>query len=616
MMPVYFTAYDYGDGKALFLRPILLSFYNALRMFILESDYAELRDMVRGVSEWHHAFYMLYIALLSVIAPILTFTSVLSLFKNFRGMMRFALSRKKKIFIMSELNEKSLILAKSIKSDPRFTNALIVFTDVFPKEEEREYEMLGEAKKLDAICLKMDVTQLNIYSKKADIEVFLIGSDESENVEQAIRITTDLNEKNDKENVKLFVFTVKESNGYILDSVRYDNLLERAAQKGFGEGTFKLRRIDKIRQVVWNTLPDMHVFDLAQKKNKTLSVLILGMGLYGIEFFKALIWYCQFEGYKLKMTIVDNRTEGTDGKKGIRSAIEHRFPDLLRYNRSEVDGDAYYDVEIIEGVDMSGSVFDSLAVYDGVDEKLNLLARRIKSTDIAIVSLGDDEMNIDTSIGLRTLFDRIHGFNAKETTNIEDEKVQIYSVVYNERKSGLLHNAGTEDSGFLINHSNIPYNIHFIGSMTSQFKYDSIYDPALEAAAKMHHLGWVDVEAKISEKTQKDGGAPVSRLKTKNEERFEHFEYYRLSSIAKELHRRAIVSNEELRSQTVCNKGGGENCRCEKCLKAKKSEHRRWNAYTRLLGFVYLKNEKRVRAMQHNSLTGWEDLTDDNKRKA
>ena len=105
---------------------------------------------------------------------------------------------------MSELNEKSIALANSIrKTDER---AVIVFADVFEHDDEENYELMNAARDINAICLKRDVTHLNIIKKKGDVEIFLIGENESENVSQAVQLTTELNEKNKKHNVKIFVF--------------------------------------------------------------------------------------------------------------------------------------------------------------------------------------------------------------------------------------------------------------------------------------------------------------------------------------------------------------------------------------------------------------------------
>ena len=170
---------------------------------------------------------------------------------------------------MSELNEKSAALAKSIYD--KDNKSVIVFAEVFRQNKEEHYELFTQANSLKAICLKKDVTHLDIASKKGDVEIFLIGNDESENVSQAVKITNDLNKINSKHNVKVFVFSSNTGSACIIDSLKYDNLIQYAGDNDFGEHCFKIRRINERQQLIWNTVPEMKLYDLAENNDKTLS---------------------------------------------------------------------------------------------------------------------------------------------------------------------------------------------------------------------------------------------------------------------------------------------------------------------------------------------------------
>ncbi len=624
-IPIYYTAYDFGDKYAI-IRPFLLSVHSSLRIFILDGDYTFIKNSLNGQPELLRVLYSFYCVLLYVIAPIMTFTNVLFLFRDIVEEIRFWYHKHKKIYVMSELNQKSVALAKSIRDMDR--KAIIVFTDVFSQNEEDDYELLTQVRDIKGICLKRDVTHLNIINKKGNVEIFLIGEDESENVSQAVKITTELNSLNKKHNVKIFVFSSKDSSAYILDSIRYKNLLEFAGKNDYDDSTFKLRRIDEIRQLAWNTVSNMKVFETAQNNDNTISVLIAGMGSYGMEFFKALVWFCQFEGYKLKITVIDKFTDGEDGKITIKSIINHQCTDLLKHNMSTVDGDSYYDIEILSGIDLKTSDFEELALYSGNDEKKHKLSQRIKETNIAIISLGDDDLNIETAVEFRKLFDRIHTFKAKKDLPLEQEKIQIYSVVYDDQKSGILHcNDNVQEATFLLNHKDVPYHIHFIGGMSSQFNYSNVYDAKLEKKAFEHHVGWVEIEERIYNewkekeffekindndwyfKDEKTDDAMAS-----SREKYEKYEYYRLSSIAKELYKKAV--SESLSSLSKCTEDESrQTCVCENCVRRKKSEHMRWNAYTRCIGYSYKEGIRADRAKVHDNLVGWDKLSELDKLK-
>lgn len=611
-IPVYYTGYDFGDEWTI-LRPLLIAIHNSFRVFILDGEFDIIVDALKDEHLALQLCFSFYSACLYVIAPVLTFGNVLSLFKNIINELHYKMNNSKKHYIMSELNEKSIALAKSIYD--KNANAVIVFTDVFEQNEEDDYEILMQARDINAICLKKDISNLDITSKKGDMEIFLIGNDESENVSQAVKITKELNQKNSKYNVKVFVFSTKPSTAYILDSIKYDNLLKHAGEHGYGENCFKLRRIDEKQQLIWNTVPKMKLFDLADRNDKTLSVLIVGFGSYGIEFFKMLVWYCQFEGYKLQINIVDKCGKALEEKNYIKSLIDRACPELLKKN-----DDAQYDIKIFSGVDALTADIDELVLYDGVDADKLSEAERIRSTNLAFVSLGDDDINIEVAIHLRSLFDRAKGIIASKDIDWKDEAVDIYSIVYDNQKSSILYNeyATDQKSRILKNHKDTPYHIHFVGGLSSQFDYQNIYDADLEECAYQHHISWVEVEKKIymelhNEEKKKEIETYTSGDDFANSERkkYEQYEYYRRSSIAKELYCREINNTPTLSSATSClEQAHLQTCQCENCLRRKKNEHMRWNAYTRVIGYVYKDGARADRALLHNNLCAWELLPD------
>ena len=825
-IPYYYFIYDFGDFCKP-LRPFFLSVHNALRMFVVDADFEPIAQMLPleradgTVTDVTRAVVRIvfsgYCAVLYVVAPILTFTNVLAYFKNIIGAVRYWMIAFKKLYIMSELNEKSIALAESIAEKHRNKKEagrksakafVIVFTDVFSRNEEENYELMERAMKLGAICLKRDIIHLDIFSKKGDVEVFLIGSDESENTSQAIQITKELNKRNKKQNVKVFAFCSKPGTEHIFNSLQYDNLLNYASEKDFAESTFKLRRINEMRQLIWNTISQMELFSLARRHNNVLSVLIVGFGKYGPEFFKALLWYCQFEGYTLEINIVDGRQKKKDGRCPVRAIIDRISPEIMAKNRfSGNTGEAQYDIEVFSGVDAQTYELDEL-LYNGDGQRG--IRERLKRTNLVFVALGDDDINIATAIHLRSVFDRITGFQAKTNTSENGEPVAIYSVVYDELKSGILKDknemkcdadstknkqsslktdsdqnehlerpreaernmqtdggapavhgtkkgttgpspaqtdtqteekpakpdalgkevvgnqenvfsgqgdAAAESSaknneaaaqheardqkGFnrnhrmdtassdeqetvrLINYKGVPYNIRFIGGMSSQFNYRNIYDEELEDEAFERHTEWVKHEARVyqewkddkdkirkhswgfedwysvMEELEKDEKKPTKkeprmlallkritvklRRKAETEEeqaerekdkkkeeirqkwndykkqerkKYQKFEYFRLSSIAKQLYMDCIAKDEELKKAVTCEKSEPkQTCDCPCCQIRKRSEHMRWNAFVRTMGYIYCEEKRDDRALLHPNLRPWDELDELEKAK-
>ena len=610
-IPIYYLSYDFGDGAAI-LRPLLIAVHNSMRVFILDGEFDIIRDAVSGCSVPFRVIFSLYCAALYVTAPVLTFGNVLSLFQNFRSEMRFTLCQNRPIYIMSALNERSVTLSKSILEKFGDKRPVIVFTDVFEKNEEEEYELLLEARNLNAICLKKDAAHLNIKNKKCDVEMFLIGDDETENVSQAARITETLDAYGKKENVKVFVFATSTGSRYTIDSLDYPSLLSKAAKDHFDNGTFKLRRVDEVQNLVWNTVPEMEIMKLAE--SGVISVMIAGMGSYGMEFLKTLVWYCQLDGCRLEFNLFD-KSHMEAGRPGnaLEAMLHRQCPELIEKNPRNIDGDANYDIRCFDNVDFELDTFANMLLGDGEE------AERLRRTSIVIVALGDDDQNIETAVYLRSLFDRVNKVVAGTEIKPEQERPSIFSVVYNEKKSGEVN--GKAGRAALRDHKGVPYNINFIGSVSEQFSYGNIYDSDLEQSAFHHHISWSEVNKRAYEEMQADGGysqedmdnfsyylkTPEDELKQRTS--YERYEYFRHSSIAKEMHQRLKATSKDMTAKTTCLNGGhSQLCECENCVRRKKMEHNRWNAYMRSVGYSY--GAKRSdRARLHIDLKNWSELS-------
>ena len=622
-IPICYTDAMFQGERAIF-RPLLMAIHSTLRVFILDGEFNVVQNALAGQAPWLLRGYAWHAAVLYVVAPFMTFSNVLFLFKNIRDEFRYKSHIFRKHYIMSELNAKSIALAKSIHNLDK--KAVIVFTDVFEQNEEADYELLTEARDINAICLKKDIVHLNIQRKFADVELFLIGENESENVSQAVRITDALNRRDRKRNVKIFVFSQSPSAAYIVDSIQYDNLLRHASDGEYGPHCFKLRRINEKQQLIWNTIPSMKLFDLAQRNGNTLSVLIAGFGSYGFEFFKTLVWYCQFEGYKLEINIVDKQGKETTTEGRIRSIIDRACPELMQTNRVDREGEAFYDIEILSGVDLETADLDRLLQYQGEDAECQRLAQRLRRTNVALVAMGNDDTNIESAVHLRSLFDRIHDIRATDDLSWDQERVQIYAVVYDDQKAGIAHRNTREElvTHKLVDHTDVPYHIHFIGGMSTQFDYPNIYNEAFETDSYAQHRMWVKADQAIYEEWKAMDKPDLEPLENwyfvkecsdeagkEARKKYEQHEYYRLSSMAKELYNREIQTNLILREKTTCQQEGNrQTCQCANCLLRKRSEHMRWNAYVRIQGYSRTDGKKADRAKLHSNLRPWEELSE------
>jgi|GEM_PF-465614 len=478
-----------------FFKDVALAFHNTIKVFIADSDFKNVilehaGEILKGKS--FNGLYLFYCALLHILAPLSTVSYVLLLFKNVFAKLRFRMPSSYPIYIMSDLNERSIHLAKNIwNKDER--KAKIVFCDVYDEDVESNKGLLLEAKRIKAICLNREITNLDVSKKEQKVEFFLIADDETKNVNQALAII----ENNKKHfNRKVFVFATNVSSAYIIDSADKGALFD-VCDEYFEENKqvqtekcFKVRRVDESHSFAWDTVSKAKIFDRAVEVNgeKVISVLIVGFGRYGVEFLKATAWMCQMTGYKLEINVIDKIPEKENKRFKM---IKNQYSEFYEMNKENIDGDAFYDIEFYFGVDICNESLTELIK----DEKTKA---RLSRTTTAFVLLGDDDINIEAAVELRRAFDRLQGkvnvpVYCEKTLNNSDaeDSPAIFAAVFDEHRYIALKN-----SSAFKNHANQLYNIKFEGGLSRQYSYDKVYRKELEEKAYEHHVKWVEIEEK------------------------------------------------------------------------------------------------------------------------
>lgn len=630
-IPVYYVGYDFGDSYTV-IRPFLISIHHAFRVFILDGEFDTIRNAVEGFGTILHILFSLYAGLLYVLAPILTFSNVLSLFKNIKNEIRFSWHKKRPYYIFSELNERSITLAESIINDKdlKKNKPIIVFTDVFEQNEESDYEILLRAHDINAILLKKDIGRLNIKNKNSRVEFFLIGGNESENVEQAIKLTQEYKGECQSRPISIFLFSNKSSAGYILDSIdkglyTLDKSLiasieenpsiflkEKLYSSKTIDSGFYVRRIDGVEALAQQILKQDKVIDTIFNHNqdKTISVTILGMGGYGKEFLKYSLSLYQVFGYKVEINVFDAPSIENGVKKEIIKKLGHEWPEIIddptskSFVKNEI-GDSCYDIQFFDNVDCFSSDFDSLFTLE------SRFRERLKRTQIAFVALGDDDKNIDAAVMLRSLFDRVNNSVSISKSNSRANPM-IFSVVFDDRKTSNL--SCNQDGGGIVNYRGESIQIDFIGNLSYQYSYVRIKEKkALEDKALRYHLDWLRRDAakkKLDKQTDLD--ELVDSI-TKNTKAYMDYEYYRKSSIARAVHEELL---ECVKNYVKLHRVDDhpEDCLCDICAMSSITEHMRWNVYMRTLGYRYSPN-RNDRAKTHNLMVSWKDLPELDKYK-
>lgn len=418
----------------------LLAVFNSMQVFTIGCEFAVVKEAMSSCPEQLVSIFELWAAVIYVFAPVLTFGFVLSLFNNLSSYLKYLRCYFREAYVFSELNEKSLVLASDIRQ--REPKASIIFADVFDGNEEKSFELSEAAKKLGAICFKKDVLVINfnLHSAARDISFFAIDGNETENLNQALKL---IEQYRHRANTHLYVFSTKMESELLLTAV--------------DKGQIKVRRINEVQSLVNRVLYERGqiLFDHARTTSdgiKTISAVIVGMGRHGTEMVKALSWFGQMDGYKIEI-------HGFDKDPLAQERFTALAPELMSpdYNGVEIPGEAQYKI----------------AIHGGLDVETVSFARQIgqrKDATYVLVSLGDDDVNVKTAVNLRMYFERM-GVHP-----------DIQAIVYNSQQKKALEG--------IRNYRGQAYDIEFIGDLESSYIEKVIIDSELEEDALRRHLKW------------------------------------------------------------------------------------------------------------------------------
>ena len=438
--PMYYNMVegDYVRG----LKAVLMAAHNGLRMFALDGDFTFFSDVETPLADLgipfrsaYHAFTIVYY----IAAPVLSATFLLSFIKNLKAKFRFAFSINKELFVFSEINIKTVTLAKSIKENNK--KACLIFCDVSEKVKEDNNELYESALETNAIIFEKDISSLNFkrHSKKMDkgVHLFIISDDDEKMLNQYNELVS---QNKDRKNGKIYLFS-RSSQGDLSFNQYSDKLIST-------------RKYDSDFLIIYNYLYNSGVklFETAKDTGhgtKKISIVIVGFGLNGKMLTKALAWYCQMTGYELEINVYDSDPLA-------KSKFKAEAPELLNpaFAHPHSKQETQFVINIHGGLDVS--TYEFLQEIDMVAD----------DTTFAFTCLGNDEKNLDTSMKLRMIFER------------HNNKAHIVSVVYSGKK---------EFVSKAKNFKNQDYDIVCIGSYETTYSYDFVINSELEKEAIKAH---------------------------------------------------------------------------------------------------------------------------------
>lgn len=365
---------------------VLRSLQHTMRLFSGDDNYENIMQMLTNATQAGEGFgieqfewcYEFIGDILFLVAPLFTFLFILSFFKNLVHYLNYKRCFWREAHIFSELNERSLALAKSIKEQNK-KKVSIVFADIIDKNEEAHLDLVEGAKKIGAILFRKDMESINFNNwpifkfKKRSLKFYLISDDENEKIRHAESII---------ENYKY----VSKSELYFISNNLESIVFLNSFEEDKKNWKLNVIRVNDIRSLVYQNL-ETHGIELFENANllddgtREISAAVVGLGQYGMEMIKALLWYCQLPGYRVKITAFDEQKDAADRFKASCPEIK------VNTGNSDEFGDMRYTLEIKK------ASFGTESFYNELE--------KIKDVTYLFVCLGTDRQNITAATGIR-----------------------------------------------------------------------------------------------------------------------------------------------------------------------------------------------------------------------
>lgn len=607
---------------------IFNSLVHALQTFSMDEEYTEyiitgktMVSSVFGADAGLQTVYGGYAAILNLLAPIIGGAFVLDIIASISPRIRLWISCIKvwkEKYYFSELNEGSLALAKSMAAagGTSLKRPTMIFTDAYVDDEvEKSSERLAEAKDLGAICLKDDLSRV-LKHKPGKKKFFLIDENENGNLQTLTALAGADNNRYIK-NSEIYLFvnddTYVQVEKAVCEKLRKDWGLEKEP-KGEENGEkeepqlpLTMIPVRSYRNLISNLLVDIPLYEplIGKKRDKKhpcdLTVTILGTGHIGIEMFLATYWFGQILDCNLRIRVLSQESEEKfwDKIDYINPEIRHTAlagDPILRVNRQDEKAPVYCEVHY-QQCDVRSSRFISWLQRrkdEDPDPDRVSDADRILDTDYYLVALGSDADNISVANTVRKYVGQNQVETAAEAGEGGIKRTVITYVVYD---SDLAENLNREKSVSYTRNAYI--YMRAVGTLKEVYSVRNVFLNEHERAVQEIHASYVSIHEqknreKIHAERLRDDYKYWSNLARGMHKKYKMFSAGLItvssldfketegSSYKAKVLDKAIEKYSEYQFENMGRMSEEDR---EKMNRLAWLEHRRWNAFTRTMGY-------------------------------
>ena len=361
----------------------------------------------------------------------------------------FERKKYQKVYLFSGLNEKTLSIANSIKSNFGKNDA-IVFIDLNPSSENRKI-----AKNLGAFywsdSFKGGIKK--IINRADYLDIFIFGKTEEENL-AGLNDFSSLEFKSQMALTRVYVELINTPWNI------YGNFVEN---NKLPKEKVIVNLVHSDENFILNDLYDYSVFENARYDKKTkksiIDVLIVGSENKSFEMIKTLLPLCQMPGYKLKITVLDNASE--------KASLKQKIPEIKDSNNTL--GESIYSVKYIENINYSSLAFEEA------------IKNNCPQFSFAFVCTDSEITNINLGLRINTL--RYRENNGKD-----------YAIQICVDNTHIIENWTSE----------IRRNIQLVGGIENIYNYNFITMSNIERASQAIHEIRQEDKKRVAENQNKE----------------------------------------------------------------------------------------------------------------
>ncbi len=534
------------------------SFLHTLQTFSMDEGYTEYTIVGKELLEagghtlWAEV-YGAVVSALNVCAPIAGGALLLEILTGVFPTLRLAFYPFRPKYVFSEMNEHAVLLAEDIfrlDNDQKLMDLdrrplfrpILVFTDAYLDDEaEISSELFERAKAIGAICIKKDLLHLRLKRTKM-VCYLLMDLKASQNVSIFAKLmeTAASNERGGlwpkpgeggKEKVRAYVFVKDAVETSLISRIRrrYPQMDERIL----------VRCIRDDANAALNLIEDVPLFlpykSISDSRPKSLGVSVIGSGSLAEEVYKTAFWAGQIPNVDLSLRLVSEKAG--EAEKHLNMTC----PELIESCK------AYSSVlKLCESPedDRYNPPYASL-FFEQVEAEDEIMAYPkdvLERTDYYVIVTGSDEKNIRTAEQLRILLSRRNTEGRRP-----GRKVVIAPAVYDDRLAEAVMQYNTDDE-------RTPAMCPF-GMAGIRYSCQNVFMTRETESARITHRMYTRENSREESKDEYGYWSDIARTL--------HAPYKMFGIGFSGMH----LTDDERRLLTW-------------------TEHRRWKAYLRSLGFV------------------------------